>query len=70
MFGHDLLVAPVLEAGVTSREVYLPKGETWVEQATGKTFAGGQRVTAFAPLHVIPVFAREGSGVALEGLKA
>jgi alpha-D-xyloside xylohydrolase len=69
LFGHDLLVAPVLEAGVTSREVYLPKGETWVEQSTGKTFAGGQRVTAFAPLNVIPVFAREGSGITLEGLK-
>ncbi len=66
MLGADLLVAPVLEPGVSEREVYLPAGETWVEQATGKRYEGGARVTAFAPLGVIPVFAREGSGLDLK----
>jgi len=65
MFGPDLLVAPVLEAGVTTRGVYLPKGAAWVEQSTGKTYEGGARVTANAPLSVIPVFARAGSGLSL-----
>jgi alpha-D-xyloside xylohydrolase len=65
MFGSELLIAPVLEAGVTQREVYLPGGTSWVEQATGKTYEGGQTVTAYAPLAVIPVFVREGSSLSL-----
>jgi alpha-D-xyloside xylohydrolase len=66
MLGADLLVAPVLEPGVAERGVYLPAGVAWVEQATGKRYEGGARVTAFAPLGVIPVFAREGSGLDLK----
>ncbi len=58
MFGPDLLVAPVMEEGVTARTVYLPKGETWTESYTGKKYEGGQTVTAEAPLSVIPVFIR------------
>ena len=69
MFGPDLLVAPVLEAGVTQREVYLPRGLVWVEQATGKLFPGGGRVTAVATLDTIPVFAREEAGLTLKELR-
>lgn len=60
MFGEDILVAPVMEAGVTRREVYLPEGTSWKESYTGKVYAGGERVVAEAPLSVIPVFVREG----------
>ena len=63
MLGSDLLVAPVFEAGLEKREVYLPEGETWVEVATGNKFEGGKNVTAYAPVDVIPVFARDGSEV-------
>ncbi|MBR6157623.1 MAG: family 31 glucosidase, partial [Lachnospiraceae bacterium] len=59
MFGPDLLVAPVMEEGVTVRSVYLPAGTIWKECSTGKVFDGGQTVTANAPLDVIPVFARD-----------
>lgn len=62
-FGDDLLVAPIFEAGVTERQVYLSAGTAWVEAATGKRFEGGQTVTAAAPMDVIPVFAREGASV-------
>ena len=58
MFGPDLLVAPVLEEGVSSRTVYLPAGETWTECYTGKKYEGGQTVTAAAPIDIIPVFTR------------
>ena len=61
MLGSELLVAPVFEAGVTERDVYLPAGETWVEIATSKKYEGGVTVKAFAPIDVIPVFARENS---------
>ena len=55
MFGSRYLVAPVLYAGMTEREVYLPAGK-WKNMATGEVLAGGQKVTVAAPLEVIPVF--------------
>jgi len=58
MFGPDLLVAPVMEEGVSFRTVYLPAGEIWTESYTGKKYEGGQRVTAEAPIDIIPVFVR------------
>lgn len=59
MFGDALLVAPVLEAHAEQRPVYLPAGCQWLEEATGKHYEGGQTVTAYAPIDVIPVFRRE-----------
>jgi alpha-D-xyloside xylohydrolase len=61
MFGPDLLVAPVMEAGVTTREVYLPVGSDWVEAYTGKSYTGGSLIVAEAPLAIIPVFTRAGT---------
>lgn len=66
MYGADLLVAPVMEPGVESLGVYLPAGADWTESATGKAYKGGQRVKAYAPIDVIPVFVRDGANV--EGL--
>jgi alpha-D-xyloside xylohydrolase len=66
MFGPDLLVAPVMELGVRSRPVYLPKGAGWTEAHTGKAYEGGQTVTAKAPLQTIPVFIRKGADVQIE----
>ena len=59
LFGPDYLVAPVLEAGVTERRVYLPAGATWHNIDTGEDFAGGQTVTATAPWEILPVFRRQ-----------
>lgn len=61
MFGPDVLVAPVLELGVRSREVYLPAGVSWRSAWTGETFDGGRRIAVDAPLERIPVFLREGA---------
>jgi alpha-D-xyloside xylohydrolase len=61
MFGPDLLVAPVLHPGTTSREVYLPAGATWTDAWDGRTFAGGQVIGASAPLERIPLFLRDGA---------
>lgn len=54
MFGPEVLVAPVIEAGARSRSVYLPGGATWTNAYTGETHTGGQMVVAEAPLDVIP----------------
>jgi alpha-D-xyloside xylohydrolase len=61
MFGPALLVNPVLEAGATSRRVYLPTGTTWYDFWTGEKLAGGQYVEAAAPLEQIPLYVRAGT---------
>ena len=61
MFGPDLLVAPVMEAGATERRVYLPAGTKWTDAYTKKVYEGGNYVTVPAPIDVIPVFMREGT---------
>ena len=60
MFGPDLLVAPVMEAGATERRVYLPACTKWTDAYTKKVYEGGNYVTVPAPIDVIPVFMREG----------
>ncbi len=65
MLGAALLVAPVVEPGVAAREVYLPAGTRWFDYWTGEAFEGGRTVTRPAPFRRPPLFAREGSIVAL-----
>ena len=60
MFGPDLLVSPVMEAGVTERRVYLPAGARWKDAYTGAMYEGGREVTAPAPIDIIPVMIRDG----------
>jgi len=59
MFGDKYLVAPVMAAGITSRDVYLPAG-TWKNVNDGKEYAGGATYTCDAPLEYIPVFEKIG----------
>lgn len=70
MFGPDLLVAPVTDAGVDSRRVYLPGDEKvqWTCLSTGEDFKGGSSVEVQAPLDVVPLFARDGKDHGLRGL--
>lgn len=61
MFGKAFLVAPITEAGVVQRDVYLPKSTTWYNFWTGKNIDGGQTVPVQAPLNQIPLFVKAGS---------
>lgn len=58
MFGSDYLVAPILYAGATSREVYLPEGK-WENIHTKEMFDGGKTLTVDAPIDQIPVFLKK-----------
>lgn len=40
LFGSSLLVAPLLEANTTARDVYLPAGR-WIDYQTGRVYASG-----------------------------
>ena len=61
MFGPSLLVAPVADAGATSRRVYLPAGADWYDFWTGKRTAGGQQVNRETPMEIMPLYVRAGS---------
>ncbi len=60
LFGHDLLVAPVMYEGQRSRSVYLPQGASWTDSQSGVCYEGGQVITADAPLNRIPLFFKNG----------
>lgn len=75
LFGPDLLVAPILTPGVSTRDVYLPAGQ-WIDLWRSVTYAagsgglvlagagvipGGQSVTVPAPPDELPLFVRAGA---------
>jgi alpha-glucosidase (family GH31 glycosyl hydrolase) len=57
---RSLLVAPVVEKGATTRQVYLPRG-TWYDFWTGQRFEGGREISRPVDLGTIPLYARPGS---------
>jgi alpha-D-xyloside xylohydrolase len=61
MFGPALLVAPVVEQGRTTRQVYLPAGTDWYNFWTNEKLRGGQTVTVAARIDTLPLFVRAGS---------
>jgi alpha-glucosidase len=65
MLGSSMLVAPVVEAGQSSRDVYLPAGTHWVSYWSGEVFEGGRTVTLPAPLEQPVTLLREGSVIPL-----
>jgi alpha-D-xyloside xylohydrolase len=67
LFGPDVLVAPVTEAGARRRPVYLPKGASWAHAWSGKIHEGGSRIEQDAPLDEIPVYLRDGASVRVAG---
>jgi len=54
------MVAPVLEQGVTSRDVYFPPGR-WFEERSGAIYEGPSTETIDLRLGALPTFAREGA---------
>jgi alpha-glucosidase (family GH31 glycosyl hydrolase) len=62
--GRDLFIAPVIEAGATTRTVVLPLG-AWVNRESGEIHSsdGKTSFTVPAPLDVIPTWQRIGSFV-------
>ncbi len=59
LLGDAIFVAPVIEAGATTRDVVLPPGR-WVDWWTGSAIDGdgAQSVTAAAPLETLPLWRR------------
>jgi alpha-D-xyloside xylohydrolase len=73
LFGESLMVCPVtapmyyeknskpIEGADKTRKVYLPKGIGWYDFWTNQYYEGGQTIVAEAPIHMIPLYVKEGS---------
>ena len=61
LWGRDVMVAPVMEQGATSREITFPEG-TWVDiNNPTKRYEAYTTISYDAPLDVLPLFARAGA---------
>nr|AHH86058.1 glycoside hydrolase family 31 [Sitophilus oryzae] len=59
LLGENILVAPVMVEGTTSREVYLPNG-TWIDGNDNETtYNGPVSLTYQAPIDVLPYFIKQ-----------
>lgn len=67
MFGPELLVAPVMEAGARARKLYLPVGANWTCAWTGKSYEAGREHEVEAELSRIPLFLRDGAQLPILG---
>ena len=61
LWGSEVLVAPVMHKGATSRSVTFPQG-TWIDYSDPtKHYAGGSTIEYDAPLDKLPLFVRAGA---------
>jgi len=60
LWGRDILVAPVVEKGATSRRVYLPRG-AWFDFWTDERFDGGREIDRRVDLETMPLYVRAGA---------
>jgi alpha-glucosidase len=65
MLGPSLLVASVVEPGVSTRALRPPAGAVWRDFWTGARHPGGARVVLPAPWGRPPLLVRDGSAIAL-----
>ncbi|MGY0391627.1 TIM-barrel domain-containing protein [Bizionia sp. KMM 8389] len=60
LWGHDILVAPILKSGVTQKAIYFPKSYNWFDFYTDKKVAGGQIKNIPVTINSIPTYVRGG----------
>lgn len=59
-WGEQMLVAPVMEEGITSRSVLFPAGN-WIDFESNKTYVGEHIFYVDVSLNEIPIFVKGGS---------
>jgi alpha-glucosidase/alpha-D-xyloside xylohydrolase len=68
LWGKNVLVAPVVEKGATTRQVYLPRGG-WYDFWTGERIEGGREISRAIDLETMPLYVRAGSILPLGPVK-
>jgi oligosaccharide 4-alpha-D-glucosyltransferase len=65
LWGNDILVSPVLEAGKTTQEIYFPGNSKWFDIETDEIIEGGQFKTITLNEAFIPTYVRAGAFIPL-----
>lgn len=60
LLGEDLLVAPIINKGLTERKLYLPR-DKWIHLWSKKSYEGGNYVRVKSNIGFIPVFIKKES---------
>ena len=68
LWGRDMLVAPVVEKGATTRRLYLPKG-VWFDFWTEERVDGGLEIERAVDLATMPLYVRAGAVVPMGPVK-
>jgi alpha-glucosidase/alpha-D-xyloside xylohydrolase len=68
LWGHDILVAPVVEKGAISRSLYLPRGN-WYDFWSGEIVEGGREINRPVDLETMPLYVRAGTLLPLGPVK-
>ena len=68
LWGRNILVAPVVERGATSRKVYLPQG-AWYDFWTREKLEGGREFMRPVDLETMPLYVRAGTILPLGPVK-
>jgi alpha-glucosidase (family GH31 glycosyl hydrolase) len=68
LFGRDILVAPVVEKGVSSRTLYLPRG-VWYDFWTQEKLEGGREISRPVDLKTMPLYVRAGAVLPMGPMK-
>ena len=69
LWGSEILVAPVIKEGTTSRPVTFPSGK-WVDMLQpARVYEGYSTIDYFAPLDVIPLFIKAGAFIPIADYK-
>ncbi len=61
MWGDAFLVSPVRHPGAVYQEIYLPKGNNWIDFTTNQLYQGGKTISYALSMNNIPVFVKGGS---------
>jgi alpha-glucosidase/alpha-D-xyloside xylohydrolase len=68
LWGRDMLVAPVVEKGATSRRLYLPASD-WYDWWTGEKLAGKRWIEKAVDLATTPLYVRAGGIIPLDPVR-
>jgi alpha-glucosidase/alpha-D-xyloside xylohydrolase len=68
MWGRDILVAPVVAKGATSRKLYLPRGD-WYDFWTEDRIPGGREIERPVDLATVPMYVRAGAVIPVGPVK-
>jgi oligosaccharide 4-alpha-D-glucosyltransferase len=68
LWGHNLLISPVVRPGLKTQKVYFPKTANWFDFYSGKKMEGGTAVNVVLEEEHIPTFVRAGAFIPLAPL--